>query len=107
MSPEAYAVNADLGALLAAALAALSVEHREVILLDQAGLDYAEMAEALGVEVGTVKSRLSRARGRMRQILTGGTGGSTEPSMDGRRPGEVNNMPSPMTRTPGSGGDTS
>lgn len=85
-SPEAYAANADLGALLSAALQILSPEHREVILLDHAGFDYAEMAGILAVEVGTVKSRLSRARTAMRDLLAGRIGpAGTEPAARGRR----------------------
>jgi RNA polymerase sigma-70 factor (ECF subfamily) len=53
------------------ALAALPAEQREVILLvalEQFG--YAETAEILGVPVGTVMSRLSRAREKLRERLT-------------------------------------
>ena len=56
---------------LAAALALLSEEHREVILL--VGLEemtYAEAATVLGIPVGTVMSRLSRARARLRKLMT-------------------------------------
>ncbi|MFI0606880.1 MAG: RNA polymerase sigma factor [Anaerolineae bacterium] len=70
-SPEAYTLRSDLGALLAHCLNRLTDEHRTVILLDQAGFSYAEMAEVLEVEPGTVKSRLSRARLRAREILRG------------------------------------
>lgn len=54
------------------ALARLPAEQREVILL--IGLEqfaYAEAARILGVPLGTVMSRLSRARERMRQLLDG------------------------------------
>jgi RNA polymerase sigma-70 factor (ECF subfamily) len=54
------------------ALAQLPEEQREVLLL--VGLEqfgYAEAAQVLGVPVGTVMSRLSRARERMRQMLAG------------------------------------
>lgn len=45
------------------ALAALPDEFREVVLLsDLEGLPYAEVAEAIGIPVGTVKSRLFRGR---------------------------------------------
>lgn len=69
--PEAYALRADLGALLAHCLSCLSDEHRTIVLLDQAGFSYTEMGEILELEPGTVKSRLSRARARARDILRG------------------------------------
>jgi RNA polymerase sigma-70 factor (ECF subfamily) len=54
------------------ALKQLSVEHRQVLLLvGLEGLQYAEVAEVLGVPVGTVMSRLSRARDRLSQLATG------------------------------------
>ncbi|MET9913910.1 RNA polymerase sigma factor [Streptomyces sp. NPDC002144] len=57
---------------LAAALGGLSARHRDVVLLVAwAGLDYEEAAEALDVPVGTVRSRLHRARGRLREALGG------------------------------------
>lgn len=55
-----------------AALARLPTEQREVMLL--VGLEqfaYTEAAQVLGVPVGTVMSRLSRARERMRKMLAG------------------------------------
>ena len=55
---------------LAAALAGLSPPDREVLLLVAwAGLSYEEIAEAVGVPVGTVRSRLHRARGKVRKVL--------------------------------------
>ena len=55
---------------LAAALAGLPAGHRNALLLVAWGdLSYVEAAAALGVPVGTVRSRLSRARGRLRQAL--------------------------------------
>ena len=48
---------------LAAALEAVSVEHREAFLLVEVfGLSYQETADVVGVAVGTVKSRMFRAR---------------------------------------------
>jgi len=62
------APGADLG--LAPALAALSREQRAVILLHHhLGLSVAEVAATLGVAEGTVKSRLSRARARLAELL--------------------------------------
>ncbi len=53
-----------------AAMAQLSEEHRMMIVMrDINGDTYERIAAALGLEVGTVKSRLSRARARLRQLL--------------------------------------
>ena len=56
--------------MLEGALAELPEEWRMVVLLsDVHGLSYEEIADATGVPVGTVKSRLSRARSRLRDLL--------------------------------------
>lgn len=55
---------------LARALASLSARERDVVLLiAQAELNYEEVADALEIPVGTVRSRLSRARRRLRRHL--------------------------------------
>jgi RNA polymerase sigma-70 factor (ECF subfamily) len=55
---------------LAAALAGLSSAHREILLLIAwADLSYEETAQALGTSVGTVRSRLHRARRKIRDAL--------------------------------------
>lgn len=60
----------SLGPRLAAALGDLEARDREVLLLVAWGdLGYAEVAAALGVPVGTVRSRLHRARRRLRAYL--------------------------------------
>lgn len=58
-------------ARLAAALAALSAGDRDVLLLTASGLGYTETARALGLPVGTVSSRLARARTKVREALGG------------------------------------
>ena len=52
------------------ALAKLSPEHREVLLLvGLEGMDYENVARILGVPTGTVRSRLSRGRKRLRELI--------------------------------------
>ena len=52
------------------ALATLPEDLRgAVVLRDVQGLDYREIAEALGVPLGTVESRIFRARQRLRPLL--------------------------------------
>lgn len=52
------------------ALAQLSDEHRVIVLLhDTEGYKLEEIQELMGIPVGTVKSRLHRARARLREIL--------------------------------------
>jgi RNA polymerase sigma-70 factor (ECF subfamily) len=81
-------VAADVSAqaarpVLGRALRSLAPADRDVLLLTAWGeLSYAEIAEALGVPVGTVRSRLNRARRKVREAL-GGTDPTTiteEPS---------------------------
>lgn len=60
----------DLKPALAKALAALSDDHRMiVVMVDIDGLGYAEAAEELGLPIGTVRSRLFRARRLLQQSL--------------------------------------
>ena len=54
---------------LARAVAALPMPQRAVIVLHRIGLDAAEMGRELGVPVGTVKSRLARARAALAGLL--------------------------------------
>jgi RNA polymerase sigma-70 factor (ECF subfamily) len=71
-SPEAAAHGAEIRQALERGLAALAAEHREILLLrEMEGLEYDEIARALGCALGTVKSRLCRARAALRQALGG------------------------------------
>lgn len=52
------------------ALAALNDRHRQVLVLSVGlGLSYEDIAQTLGIRIGTVRSRLSRARRRMTELL--------------------------------------
>jgi len=52
------------------ALAALDDRHREVLVLSAGlGLSYEDIGQTLGIRIGTVRSRLSRARRRLRELL--------------------------------------
>jgi RNA polymerase sigma-70 factor (ECF subfamily) len=60
-------------AAIHAALARLSVEHRAVLVMkDLEGLKYEQIAEIMGVPIGTVRSRLHRARLELRDLLVVG-----------------------------------
>jgi len=62
--------QSELSAFLEAALGRLPEPFRMVVLLfDVHGLSGQEVADALGIEPGTVKSRLSRGRARLRDLL--------------------------------------
>lgn len=69
-SPEAELIkNAD-GKLVTRALEELPLEFREVLVLrEMEGLSYKEIADIADVPLGTVMSRLARARKRLQQIL--------------------------------------
>lgn len=70
MTPEqAYSV-ANLDPALQAALDELSPDFRvAVVLCDVVGMSYDEIAETLGVKMGTVRSRIHRGRSQLRESL--------------------------------------
>lgn len=71
-SPDEAAHRQALGALLARAVAALPEDQRAVLLLrDYHDRSLDEIAKAIGIPVGTVQSRLARARAALRQTLEG------------------------------------
>ncbi|MDQ4099165.1 MAG: sigma-70 family RNA polymerase sigma factor [Chloroflexota bacterium] len=68
--PEAFAVRTELSGALEKALAALPDDQRlAIILVDVQGYGYDEVAAITDVAVGTVKSRVSRGRARLRESL--------------------------------------
>jgi RNA polymerase sigma-70 factor (ECF subfamily) len=69
-SPERAASEAELFRQLDAALDALPFEQRSAFVLAQLqGLSYEEVGRIEGVGVGTVKSRIARAREKLRSLL--------------------------------------
>ena len=71
-SPQDQAEQAETQQAVRRALGQLSEEHRQVLLLRyMQELDYAEIAAALEISEGTVKSRISRAKMRLRELLDG------------------------------------
>ena len=69
-SAEVEALEALPSTQLREALDSLSEEHRMVVLMaDVEGMSYKEIAEELGVPMGTVMSRLNRARKNLRASL--------------------------------------
>ena len=61
-----------LGQDIIAQFAGLSEDHKEVLLLvGVEGMDYANVASVLGIPMGTVMSRLSRAREQFRRMMEG------------------------------------
>jgi RNA polymerase sigma factor (sigma-70 family) len=75
-SPESEVLAAETRRQLHAALSRLRDEDREVIGARYfLGLSEAETAESLSIPAGTVKSRTSRALGRLREALAAIEGG--------------------------------
>ncbi len=67
---DALLEQADLARIVQAELAHLTEDHRIILVLrDIQGLSYEEIAETLGLELGTVRSRLHRARMEMKGRL--------------------------------------
>lgn len=68
--PEESVQQQELRALLERSIAKLSKHHRTtIILIDRIGLSYEEAAKVMDVALGTVKSRLARARKEMQSLL--------------------------------------
>ena len=69
-SPEVVLIRRADQVMVRRALETLSLPLREVIILRELeGLSYKEIADAAGIKIGTVMSRLARARARLQQLL--------------------------------------
>lgn len=69
-SPEEFVLRQELGAAIQRGLSTLPPDQRiTLVLSDIEGLSYDEIAVATQVSLGTVKSRLSRARAKLRDYL--------------------------------------
>ncbi len=69
-SPEEHALRHELGQTIQEGIGRLTFDQRVTLVLsDVHGMSYTEIAEATGVSLGTVKSRLSRARAGLRDYL--------------------------------------
>ena len=69
-SPEEHALRTELAAEIQQSLDSLSQDQRlALVLIDIQGFSYEEAAQVTGASLGTVKSRLSRARHEMRDLL--------------------------------------
>ncbi len=71
-TPEEVAQQRELQRAIQDCINALNDDQRVVLVLcDVEGLNYQEIAESVGAQMGTVKSRLSRARAAVRDCLQG------------------------------------
>ena len=70
LDPETLLLQTDDAALIARAMRHLPDRfHQLLVLRELEGLSYRELADVLGIPMGTVMSRLSRARGALRNAL--------------------------------------
>jgi RNA polymerase sigma-70 factor (ECF subfamily) len=68
--PEGFIQRQELGRIIQRGLETLPPDQRTIVVLsDIQGMRYKEIAEAVGVSLGTVKSRLNRGRRKLRDFL--------------------------------------
>jgi RNA polymerase sigma-70 factor (ECF subfamily) len=72
-TPDEFALRRELAGAIQRGLDTLPEDQRAVLILsDIEGLSYEEIAQVTGANLGTVKSRLSRGRSRLREVLRAG-----------------------------------
>ncbi|HEY4443612.1 MAG TPA: sigma-70 family RNA polymerase sigma factor [Steroidobacteraceae bacterium] len=91
-TPEELTLTDDVRGMVNATLDGLSEEHRTVITLREIdGLSYKEIASAMSIPIGTVRSRVFRARDlidhQLRRVYDGGLGRHTVPRQPHARSG--------------------
>ncbi|NLJ88062.1 MAG: sigma-70 family RNA polymerase sigma factor [Epulopiscium sp.] len=70
LSPEEIVINKEIASQIQWALNHLSESYKEVVILrDFQGFEYKQISEILGCSLGTVKSRISRARTELKNLL--------------------------------------
>ena len=71
LKPDERSLIQELDQVIKKAMAQLPEQFRTAIVLRELqGLSYEEISEAIGCELGTVKSRIARARGRLQEVLS-------------------------------------
>jgi len=71
-NPESILLAAAKGEIVRKAIEELPPEFREVVILrEMEGMSYKEIADIASIPVGTVMSRLARARSRLQELLSG------------------------------------
>lgn len=71
LKPDEMSLVGEMDQIIKKAMAGLPEQFRTAIVLRELhGLSYEEIADAIGCELGTVKSRIARARGRLQEMLS-------------------------------------
>ena len=71
-TPERHAIDSERRRALSSAIQSLPEDMRSAIVLrEMQGLSYEEISDVLSVNVGTIKSRISRGREKLRQLISG------------------------------------
>jgi RNA polymerase sigma-70 factor (ECF subfamily) len=88
-SPHALVERAELREQIEAGLSALPPEYRQVLVLrEMHQLSYGEIAQTLDLDLGTVKSRISRGRKQLRKfLLNTGNFSGPDPSKESEKEG--------------------